>query len=71
MDEKYLYEVVFRRKEDIMESFRKPMREVWTAATLASRLTSPFFLISEVQGRTYTDVTIIQNAMKIEALSLK
>lgn len=71
MDERFLYEVEFRRKAKISDAFLKTSKEVWTASTLASRLTNPFFLIVEAHGKTYTDANTIRSAILIEAKSIE
>ncbi|SFX83058.1 hypothetical protein [Ruminococcus sp. XPD3002] len=71
MDQRYMFEVTYRDKKRLMSSFSSEKREVWTAATLAARLTSPYFLIVSARGHTYDDAKTIQTAIKIEADALK
>jgi len=71
MDKRYLYDVTYCFKEKLMDNFKRPERAIWTGATLAARVTSPYFLIIEVHGGAYEDAAIIQRALRIEAFALK
>lgn len=73
MDKRILYEVVFYYKETFKESLveRNKRVEMWTPATLASRLTNPFFLVVNACAYTINDPKVIQNASRIEAMALK
>lgn len=66
-----MFEVTYRDKKQAASSFGSAKREVWTAATLAARLTSPYFLIDSARGHEYDDAKAIQAAAKIEADALK